>query len=599
MTNKEFYREFGNIDPKMIEAAAPAEKVQKKKKNDWIKWASMAACFALVITTSMLLYPSIVEDISSDGYENLYLFGGITVNMNGMFWAFFIAPVFSVVCTFLMWLIDSGSIILPLWLIRDLCIPILHFCILKRCIKKNKIQKKSTIGLVIALLLVTVAADSFVLEYLILKGRLAIPHIIFRLIWAILCGLFILGHTLVERFYRNNIRCNIMVAVGSTIALCINAFMTYLLAPTLATKYAIDGIELLLMPLSIIILSVYSHLLGRIMTRRFMFVKLTGWLLGIIASEFVTLWLLGTPRILPTEDKVTTIIWIVVSAFVFIWCLIGVLKTHLEDIKQSLAEKRKPTNRTWVKWAALAACLCLIITAVLVIYDPVPDVIIPPNFESMKLPEGPYVITTSDWPLYSSAKDLINNADLVFIGKITGIDFDVLDSSTALPVSENTPNYARQLYTIYTVEISQTYKGDTTDVTKIRVMGGVVDYNIDTQLEVMEIGNAFGKENGIPILDNYYKVQCKIGNSYLFTLRQFETGYPTIMNVDQSVFDLNDPTRKQTIGNNPNVYYSGSKDEYNCPLISAKDVIMEFGKKEWTSFNKKWKQGVYSSDTVE
>ena len=87
----------------------------------------------------------------------------------------------------------------------------------------------------------------------------------------------ILGHTLVERFYRNNIRCNIMVAAGSTIALCINAFMTYLLAPTLATKYAIDGIELLLMPLSIIILSVCSHLLGRIMTKRFMFIKLTGW----------------------------------------------------------------------------------------------------------------------------------------------------------------------------------------------------------------------------------------------------------------------------------------------------------------------------------
>ena len=264
------------------------------------------------------------------------------------------------------------------------------------------------------------------------------------------------------------------------------------------------------------------------------------------------------------------------------------------------AEKvQKKKKNGWVKWASLASCLCFIITAVLIIYDPAPDVIIPPDFESMKLPEGPYVITTSDWPLYSSAKVLINNADLVFIGKITGIDFDVLDSSNALPVSETTPHYARQLYTIYTVEISQTYKGDATDITKIRVMGGLVDCDIDTQLEVMENGNAFGKENGIPILDNYYKVQCKIGNSYLFTLRQFETGYPTIMNVDQSVFDLNDPTRKQTIGNNPNVYYSGSKDEYNCPLISAKDIIMEFGKKEWNAFNERWEQGVYSSDTVE
>ena len=361
MTNMDLLRALGRIDPRLIAEAAPDAVRRKSTRRAWVKWGVVAACFALIITASMLLYPSVVEGISSDGYETIYFLGGITVNMNGIFGAFFIAPIFSVVCTFLMWLIDSGSVILPLWLIRDLCIPILHFCILKRCIKKSKIQKKSTIWLVIALLLVTVAADSFVLEYLILKGRLAIPHIIFRLIWAILCGLFILGHTLVERFYRNNIRCNIMVAVGSTIVLCINAFMTYLLAPTLATKYAIDGIELLLMPLSIIILSMYSHLLGRIMTRRFVFVKLTGWLLGIIASEFVTLWLLGTPRILPTEDKVTTIIWIVVSAFVFIWCLIGVLKAHLEAIKQTSAVKKKPRNHTWVKWGAVAACLCLVI----------------------------------------------------------------------------------------------------------------------------------------------------------------------------------------------------------------------------------------------
>ena len=31
MTNKDLYREFGNIDPDMIEAAAPVEKSQRKK----------------------------------------------------------------------------------------------------------------------------------------------------------------------------------------------------------------------------------------------------------------------------------------------------------------------------------------------------------------------------------------------------------------------------------------------------------------------------------------------------------------------------------------------------------------------------------------
>ena len=334
MTNTNLIRAMGRIAPQLIADAAP-DVVQKKPTNKkWVKWGSIAACFALIITVSMFLFPSVIDDISADGYETLYFFGGITVNMNGIFWAFFIAPIFSVVCTFLMWLIDSGSIILPLWLIRDLCIPILHFCILKRCIKKNKIQKKSTIWLLIALLLITVAADSFVLEYLILKGRLAVPHIIFRVIWAILCGLFVLGHTFIERFYRNNIKSNLIIAGVSTVALCVNAFMTYLLSPTLATKYAIDGIELVLMPLSIIILSVVSHLLGRIMTKKFILVKLLGWMFGILASEFITLWLLGTPRILPTEDSVTTVIWVIVSVFVFIWCLIGVLRTYLEGRKE-------------------------------------------------------------------------------------------------------------------------------------------------------------------------------------------------------------------------------------------------------------------------
>lgn len=46
MTSKEFYRELGNIDPEMIEAAAPGEKVQKKV---WAKWVAMAACLALIV----------------------------------------------------------------------------------------------------------------------------------------------------------------------------------------------------------------------------------------------------------------------------------------------------------------------------------------------------------------------------------------------------------------------------------------------------------------------------------------------------------------------------------------------------------------------
>lgn len=55
MTNKNIYISLGGLDPELIMKAAPAEKVQKKKKNAWVKWASLAAaCFALIIVATFI-----------------------------------------------------------------------------------------------------------------------------------------------------------------------------------------------------------------------------------------------------------------------------------------------------------------------------------------------------------------------------------------------------------------------------------------------------------------------------------------------------------------------------------------------------------------
>lgn len=50
MTNKNIYWSLGGLDPQLIMKAAPAEKVQKKKVNAWVKWASMAACFCMIVS---------------------------------------------------------------------------------------------------------------------------------------------------------------------------------------------------------------------------------------------------------------------------------------------------------------------------------------------------------------------------------------------------------------------------------------------------------------------------------------------------------------------------------------------------------------------
>ena len=89
MTNKNIYRSLGGLDPELIMKAAPAEKVQKKKKNAGIKWTSLAAaCFALVICAMPIMnlifggshgeapvsntYDSIEEVHSALGYDTLY-----------------------------------------------------------------------------------------------------------------------------------------------------------------------------------------------------------------------------------------------------------------------------------------------------------------------------------------------------------------------------------------------------------------------------------------------------------------------------------------------------------------------------------------------
>ncbi|MBE6639321.1 MAG: hypothetical protein E7616_07720 [Ruminococcaceae bacterium] len=213
--------------------------------------------------------------------------------------------------------------------------------------------------------------------------------------------------------------------------------------------------------------------------------------------------------------------------------------------------------------------------------------------DAIRLPEGPYVRRSAEWSIYSDAADLVNESDLVFIGKVTNIEFQVLDMTNALPVSETTEDFAKELYTIYTVEIFSAYKGDTNNISKVRVMGGMVDYNVEEQLSVMEIGQTYNRELGIPIWDYYQKIQCAIGNSYLFVLKQFDTGYPTIINLEQAIFDLADPMKKRTIGNNTRAYYSGTIDEYNNPLISVNDIIEEFGSEKLHAFNKDFENGVF------
>ena len=61
-----------------------------------------------------------------------------------------------------------------------------------------------------------------------------------------------------------------------------------------------------------------------------------------------------------------------------------------------------------------------------------------------------------------------------------------------------------------------------------------------------------------------------------------------------SIYGLEEPTRKNTIGNNSKTYYKGSTDEYNKPLISAYDIVCVFGEEK--TFYDNYKNGKYLSE---
>ena len=202
---------------------------------------------------------------------------------------------------------------------------------------------KRVIAVSTLLLLASIIIDSVLFELVILKGRLAIPHLLFNAIWAMISGGLILGHTVIVRSNLNSILFRIILLIEAIISLSINALMTYYLSPIVATRFAIDGVELTLLPLSVIILSMFSYLLGYTISKRYIIIKLLLWAIGILVSTFIALWLLGVPRTLPTENSITMIIWIVASAVAFACCVIGWIRNGYRE-SLSINDKQARKN---------------------------------------------------------------------------------------------------------------------------------------------------------------------------------------------------------------------------------------------------------------
>lgn len=112
------------------------------------------------------------------------------------------------------------------------------------------------------------------------------------------------------------------------------------------------------------------------------------------------------------------------------------------------------------------------------------------------------VWVTVDWVFYPNAGELIDAATDIFCGRVKGVSFAVGPGLS--------PSDGAMLYTVYTVDVTETCKGSADGTVEVRMPGG-----IGVRLREQD---AIRREAGLRpvILDN---VELEVGETYLFCTR--------------------------------------------------------------------------------
>ena len=126
----------------------------------------------------------------------------------------------------------------------------------------------------------------------------------------------------------------------------------------------------------------------------------------------------------------------------------------------------------------------------------------------------------AEYPVYDTAKELIDASNLVFSGRVKEIRYESLntktetgpDSSTGLEAASAIP------YTIFEIEVDQVYKGEAND-------------------EIISIKRPGGESDGV-----FYKLdgasEIEILEDYLFITEAYEKSYPSLLNASQASYKL-------------------------------------------------------------
>lgn len=126
------------------------------------------------------------------------------------------------------------------------------------------------------------------------------------------------------------------------------------------------------------------------------------------------------------------------------------------------------------------------------------------------------VSLSADYPVYNTAQELVDQANLIFSGTVENITYELLDVRDK-PVAGTEEGGSP--YAIYEVRVTNIYKGSSEeDTICIKCpSGGVFD------------GMEYAVENAVSL---------EKGREYLLLAETYENAYPSLLNPTQAVYDL-------------------------------------------------------------
>ena len=181
---------------------------------------------------------------------------------------------------------------------------------------------------------------------------------------------------------------------------------------------------------------------------------------------------------------------------------------------------------------------------------------------------GDYLtLFSAQYEVFETPNELADMADMVFIGKVKSLSFEILDQHTGLPPTEQTEERDKKLYTNYTVEVLTSYKGGASGTFTFKEYGGVRDRYIDEQIIALTKVKEQPTISDIPVCE-YENYILEEGHTYLFSLDKLDSGFFCLLNPDkQSAFPVENVEEKDQFG-----------------YLSVKDVISYFGEDKWNEF---------------